>query len=200
MNKNEFLTELHACLAGLPEADREQTLSYYAEIIDDRTENGADESEAVAALGSPREVAKQVIDEIPLLSLAAKRVKPRRRLRAQEIVLIALASPIWFSLGVAAFAVVISLLAVIFAVAVSLWTAEVAIATAAPAALVAAFVCFFASTPSLALLLLGSSLVLAGLAVFGLLGCRVLTKLLLKLSKKLLLLIKLLILGKEKRA
>ena len=200
MNKNEFLAELRACLAALPEKDLAQTLAYYEEIIDDRTEDGADEKEAVAALGSPREVAKQVIEEMPLLTLAAERVKPRRRLLAWEIVLIVLGSPIWLSLGVAAIAVVISLLAAIFAIAVSLWATEFALATASPAALVMALVCFLGGTPSMAFLMIGASLALAGLSIFGFLGCRVLTKLLVKLSKKLLLLIKLLILRKEKRA
>lgn len=200
MNKTEFLAELRAHLSGLPEADREQAVAYYAEIIEDRTEDGAKEEEVIAALGSPEEIAKQVIGEMSLLSLAAKRVKPRRKLRTWEIVLLAVGSPVWLSLGVAAVAVAFSLCVAFFAVIVSLWAAEFSIATTAPAALVASIICFFAGTPSMALLLLGSSLTLAGLAIFGFWGCRALTKLLFKLSRKLVLLTKLLIIGKEKRA
>lgn len=40
MNKQEFLTELRAKLSGLPTYDVEERLSFYGEMIDDRTEEG----------------------------------------------------------------------------------------------------------------------------------------------------------------
>ena len=47
MNKSEFLGELEKSLSELPEKDRSRSLDYYGEMIDDRTEEGLSEEEAV---------------------------------------------------------------------------------------------------------------------------------------------------------
>ena len=61
MNKQEFLTELKKALSPLSKADLEERLSFYSEMIDDRMEEGLSEEEAVAAIGSPDEIAAQII-------------------------------------------------------------------------------------------------------------------------------------------
>ena len=38
MNKQEFLAELRKRLSGLPQADIEERIVFYSEMIDDRTE------------------------------------------------------------------------------------------------------------------------------------------------------------------
>ncbi len=53
MNKREFLQKLENGLSGLPREDIEQRLSFYAEMIDDRIEDGFSEEEAVAGIGTP---------------------------------------------------------------------------------------------------------------------------------------------------
>ena len=52
MTKREFIDVLNARTGALPEAERERLSAYFAEIIDDRMEDGVSEEEAVAALGS----------------------------------------------------------------------------------------------------------------------------------------------------
>ena len=47
MNKQEFLLILGDRLVGIPEDERKRTLDYYAEIIDDRMEEGVTEAEAI---------------------------------------------------------------------------------------------------------------------------------------------------------
>jgi len=52
MTKNEFIKELSAQLASLPQSEIEKSIAYYSEVIDDRLEDGMTEPEAVAAIGS----------------------------------------------------------------------------------------------------------------------------------------------------
>ena len=40
MDQKEFLSALEARLAGLPEADLQSSLNFYAEMLDDLTEGG----------------------------------------------------------------------------------------------------------------------------------------------------------------
>lgn len=54
MQKTEFLDRLRTALADLPAEELEKTLGYYAEMIEDRMEDGMDEEAAVAAMGDRR--------------------------------------------------------------------------------------------------------------------------------------------------
>ena len=45
MDKFEFITELRAKLWALPEADKQRSVDYYREMIDDRMEDGLSEEE-----------------------------------------------------------------------------------------------------------------------------------------------------------
>lgn len=59
MNKQEFLKELRGRLAGLPEEDIDERLTFYGEMIEDRMEEGLSEAEAVSAIGSVDEIVTQ---------------------------------------------------------------------------------------------------------------------------------------------
>ena len=50
MNKTEFVNQLSAGLMGLSQEDIKRSVDFYAEMIDDRIEDGMPEEEAVAAL------------------------------------------------------------------------------------------------------------------------------------------------------
>ena len=105
MSKQEFLAELKAGLNGLPQEDIEERLTFYSEMIDDRMEEGLTEEEAVLAIGTVNEVITQILTDTPLSKLVKERVKPKRTLKAWEIVLLALGAPIWLSLLIAVLAV-----------------------------------------------------------------------------------------------
>ena len=66
MNKNEFLLKLKKGLRGLPQADIDERLTFYSEMIDDRMEEGLTETEAVEAIGSVNDVTAQILAETPL--------------------------------------------------------------------------------------------------------------------------------------
>lgn len=94
MNKQEFLTQLRKGLSGLPQNDIEERLMFYSEMIEDQMEDGVSEEEAISTIGSVDEIVAQVVAETPLVKIAKERIKSKRRLRAGEIVLLVLGSPI----------------------------------------------------------------------------------------------------------
>lgn len=176
MDKKEFLVALEARLAGLPEADRQSSLDFYAEMLDDLMEGGMTEQEAVASLGSVDAIAEEILMDTPLPKLIKAKMKPKRRMRAWEIVLLAVGSPVWFPILIALFAVALSLYITLWAVVLSLYAADLAFAISAPAGIITAIALFVSGRPTAALLFLGAGLVLAGLTVLWLLLCNLTAK------------------------
>ena len=121
MDKKEFIAALRARLAGLPERELEDRLGFYIEMIDDRMEEGIAEQDAVAQIGTVEQIAAEILGDVPLAALAKQRIKPRRKLKAVEIVLLVIGSPIWGSLLLSALAVVLALYASWWSVLISLW-------------------------------------------------------------------------------
>ena len=60
--KRQFLDNMERLLAGLPESERARLISYLSEAIDDRVEEGVSEEEAVAALGDPEALARELLE------------------------------------------------------------------------------------------------------------------------------------------
>jgi uncharacterized membrane protein len=131
MRKCEFLQALRGRLCGLPERELSERLAFYREMIDDRMEEGISEEDAVSAIGSVEQVAEQILSEVPLARLAKEKIKPRHRPAVWEIVLLALGSPIWLSLAIAAFAVLISIYVVLWSLVISAWAVFVSFAACA---------------------------------------------------------------------
>ena len=98
MTKKVFIDEVRAKLKGLSEDEISKALEFYEEAIDDRMEEGLTEDQAVAAVGTPEEVADQILMDMPLGKLVKAKSKPDRKYKVWEIVLIILGFPIWFPL------------------------------------------------------------------------------------------------------
>ena len=177
MDKQEFLNRLREGLAGLPQEDIEERLGFYSEMIDDRMEEGLTEEQAVAEIESPEAIAALIVEETPLPRLVRERVRPKRALRAWELVLLILGSPIWLALGIAALAVLLSVYIVIWAVIVSLWAVDLAFAVIGVWLLAAGVLAFLPLQTGNAegLAMIGAALVLAGLAILLFFGCRAAT-------------------------
>ena len=124
MSKQEFLDCLRKGLSGLPQEDIEERLTFYSEMIDDRIEEGLSEMEAVSAIGTVDAVITQVLADTPLTKLVKEKAKPKRTLRAWEIVLLVLGSPIWLSLLIAAFIITLAAYIVVWSVVITLWSIE----------------------------------------------------------------------------
>lgn len=198
MTKREFIHALRAKLAGLPPKEAWERLDFYTEAIEDRIEEGCSEEEAVAELGSVDEIAAQILADIPLSALVKEKVKPRRRLRAWEIVLLAVGSPIWASLLIAAFAVLISLYAVLWSVIVAIWAVDVSLGACFLGGIAAGVLFFVVGNSVSGLLMIGVGLVSAGLSIFLFFGCLEATKGTVWLTGKIVLGIKRCFVRKEK--
>ena len=185
MNKQDFIASLRASLSGLPKQDVEDRLNFYSEMIDDRIEEGLTEQEAVSAIGSVETVSSQIIADIPLSKIAKEKIKPKRGLRAWEILLLALGSPIWLSLLIAAFAVVFSLYVFVWSVIISLWAVFASLVVCAAGGIIAGIVFIVVGNVLTGVCMIGTALVCAGLSIFSFFGCKAATKGLLWLTKKL---------------
>ena len=184
MNKQEFLSQLRKGLSGLPQNDIEERLTFYSEMIEDQMEDGLSEEEAVSAIGSVDEIIAQVVAETPLVKIAKERIKSKRRLSVGEIVLLALGSPIWLSLGIAAFAVILSLYISLWAVIISLWAVFASFAACSIGGVLSCVVFIVDGNGASGLAMLSAGIVCAGLAIFMFYGCKAATKGTLILTKK----------------
>ena len=184
MNKQEFLAQLRKGLSGLPKKDIDERLTFYSEMIDDRMEDGIPEETAVSEIGTASDIVSQIIADIPLGKLVKEKIKPKKKLKAWEIILLVLGSPLWLSLLIAAFAVFLSLYVVFWSVIISLW-AVFASFVACGLAGIAAGVYFDACGNGLTgIAVIAAGIVCAGLSVFMFFGCKAATKGILKLTKK----------------
>ena len=176
MKRLDFLLQLRERLSCLPQDDMEERLTFYNEMIDDLMEEGLSEQEAVAQIGNVDEIASQILQDTPLSTLVKERIKPKKRMKAWQIVLLAVGSPLWVSLLMAAFAVGISLYAVLWVLVICLWAVFAAVAACALGGMVGGGI-FAATGNRLAgIATIGAAMVCAGVAIFLFCGCKAATK------------------------
>ncbi len=187
MTKFEFLSALRDRLSGLPQEDVEERLNFYSEMIEDRIEDGLSEKEAVFEVGSVNEIADQIIADIPFVKIAKEKIKPKRRLKVWEIVFLVLGSPIWLSLVIAVFSVILSLYISLWAVIISLWAVFASLVGCAFGGIAGGVVFAFYSNIFTGIAMAGAGIVSAGLSIFMFFGCKAVTKGILLLTKKIVL-------------
>jgi uncharacterized membrane protein len=163
MNRERFLASLRSALAGLPEGDIDGTLEYYAELIDDRAEEGVPEEEAVSALGSPEDVAREILLDLPMTKLVKAKMKPKRSLRGWEIALIIIGFPLWLPLLLASGAVILAVYVSLWSIVAALFAVTLALAAGALAAAAGGF--WLLRGLGGVLLGVGAGLTCAGLAI-----------------------------------
>ena len=198
MSKQAFLTELKNGLKGMPQEDVEERLTFYGEMIDDRIEEGLSEEDAIASLGSVDEVVNEIVSETPLTKLVKEKIKPKRSLRAWEIVLLVLGFPVWFPLTVVAAVLVLVFYLLIWVLVICLWASELSLWACALAGIAGCAICIAKGNYLFGILLLGAGLVTAGLSIFLFFGCKAATVGTAKLAKKIVHGIKRMFVGKEK--
>ena len=146
-------------------------------MIDDRIEEGCSEEEAVADIGPVCDVAVQIIKEIPLAKIAKERIKPKRRLKAWEALLLVLGSPIWLSLLISAFAVILSLYVVLWSVMViAMWSVFISVAVCAPGCVILGVIHSFSVGIFSGLAMIGVGIFCGGLAIFLFIGSKATAK------------------------
>lgn len=199
MNKLNFILQLQDRLEGLPRVDLEERLMFYSEMIDDRMEEGLSEEDAVASVGSIDEIVTEIVAEYPITKLVKSKVKPRRRMKAWEILLLVLGFPVWLPLLIATFAVVFSLYITLWSIVISFWAAALSIAVSAMAGIIAGLAFSSAGDGLPGMALLAAGLACAGLSIFCFYGCKAATKGTALLAKKTAVYIKRCIVHKEGR-
>ena len=165
MRKKEFLEKLRASLWAMPEADKERSVDYYAEMIDDRMEDGLSEEEAVAAIGDLDEIVKQILNESPRPPATVKNEskQQKRGLEAWMIVLLVLGSPLWIPLVASAAGTVISVYVSLWSVVIVLYVVAVAVGVAAVGCIIGSF--FMIGRTATLAVAWGAALLCAGLAI-----------------------------------
>ncbi len=198
MCKSDFLAALETALQGLPQNDIDKSIEYYNEIIDDQIEDGISEADAVAALGVPEEVAKQILLDTALPKLMRAKVKPTRTLRAWEITLLTLGSPVWAALLLAAASVLFSLYITIWAVIVCLYACNLTFALSTVICPIQGCIFTFTGHYAAAAFYFGATLACFGISILMFFGFNNMTAKLVGLSKQLVLWIKSLFLKRRR--
>ncbi len=179
MSKAEYIKAVELALAKAPKNDREKILDYCMEMIDDRMEEGMTEEDAIADMGLPQMMAEQLLAE----TMSKEEKQPRRKLRVWEIVLLILGSPIWLSMLLSLFAVLLSCFLMLWVMVAVCYILVLSLAVVFLAGLVGSVLFWVQGQAAQGFVLLGSGLICGGIAVFLLLGSNYFTLGACKLSK-----------------
>ncbi|MBP5216690.1 MAG: DUF1700 domain-containing protein [Bacilli bacterium] len=197
MKKEQFLKELEGRLQGLPKKDLEERISFYGEMIDDRIDEGQSEEEAIQAIGTVDEVVAQITEETPLGKLVREKIKPKRSLKAWEIVMLIVGFPLWFPLLLVFLVLILVAYLLIWVGVLVCYALELALAVSAVGGLVVFFA--FLGGGAFEPLYLGIAILAAGLAILLFFGCWKITKPTCRLAKKIVLWIKSWFIGKGEK-
>ena len=170
MTRTEFLNELNGRLSKLPDYEIRRTLSFYAEILDDRIEEGMSEEDAVSSLGSLEKIVSDTLIDTPLTTLVQTRIKESMEKSDNKslwLVLVICGFPFWFPMLIAFFSVILSLYVTVWAVVISLFAAELSLAVSGVFGFIAGLVYCFSHDFAVGLSMVGMSLVTSGLFVIS---------------------------------
>jgi uncharacterized membrane protein len=135
MTKKEFLDKLRLKLEIFRMMKSKRQSHIYEEMISDRMEDGATETEAVASLGTPEAIARdlQAIRPFDDYKAQSRRYKSKRNPESTAliVVLLVVLFPVWFPVMMSALGVIASFFATIGAIIIALWVVSVAIGIAA---------------------------------------------------------------------
>lgn len=199
MTKGEFLAGLRQRLGNIPGEEIEKTEAYYAEIIEDRLEEGVPEEEAVASLGSIEDIVRQIKTELPMATLIKNKVN-QKHMSALTVTLLILGFPIWFSLLIALLCVIFSVYLCIWVFDITMWSVVIAFGASFLGGIAAAAATVCTGMPVDAVVYLGYALAGAGLCIFSYFGVLELTKAIVRLSAWITRKIKIMIIGGKEAA
>ena len=140
MTKSEFLKSLCTSLHGLSDEDIKKSVDYYEEMIDDRMEDGKSEEEAVEGLGTIDEIKNNILEDIPITKIVKEKIKPKRTLKAWEIILLIIGSPVWIPVTAAMIIVALVLYLCFWIVILWLYACDFAVFFSGFASIFGAFV------------------------------------------------------------
>ena len=196
MTKKEFLSSLRSKLQGLPPSDIDERISFYSEMIDDRIDEGKSEEEAIAEIGNVDDVVMEIAKDTPLVKLVKEKMKPKRRIKAWEIVLLVLGFPLWFPLLITALVLIMVFWILVWVLVIVTYAVEIALAASSVAGVVA-FAAYFMNG-EMNYTAIGASVMCAGAAILMVFACIGATKGSIALTKAIITGIKKLLIGNKK--
>jgi len=119
MKKEEFLKELRKSLNQFPDEEVKDIISYYDEMIGDKTEQGISEEKVIESLGDIRLISARIKSDLVDVRLKEPKKNIVKTSNNFFIVLMLCASPALIPLGIAFFAVFFSLFITVAALAFS---------------------------------------------------------------------------------
>jgi len=173
MTKEGFISALAARLSRLSETDRAASLAFYEEAIADRMEDGLSETEAVAGIGTPEEIAAQILASTPPNALVSGETSQPRKRSAGATAAWILTGPLWIAGLIVLFALVFVAYVVLWALVLCVYAVGIALAAAGVVCLFVGVVQLCMGDPvSRVLLLLAVGLLSGGLAIFWYFACK----------------------------
>ena len=196
MTKEQFLSELRSKLQGLPPADIDERVSFYEEMINDRLDEGKTEEEAINEIGSVDDIVREIAKDTPLVKLVKEKMKPKRRVKAWEIVLLVVGFPLWFPLLITALVLIMVFWILGWVMVIVTYALELAFAASSVAGVVA-FAAYLMNG-EMNYTAIGASIMCAGAAILMVFACIGATKGSIALTKTIITGIKMLFIGKKK--
>lgn len=182
MTKTEFLEQLKNSLNGLSQEDIKKSLDYYEEMIDDRMEDGISEEEAVSGLGTVEEIKNRILEDVSITKIVKAKIKPKRALRAWEIILLIIGSPVWVPVTASLIIVVLVLYLCFWIVILCLYICDFAVFFSGFGSIIGAFA--QENGFNTGLFMTGCGIMLIGLAILLFLGFTQIARGLIWVSKK----------------
>ncbi len=183
MNKAEYLKAVEEKLVGVSKADKERFLDYCRELIEDGMEEGMTEDEAIQTLGSPEQMAGQLLLDTKL----PEQEKTKRKYKAWEIVLLILGSPIWVSLLLSLLSVLLSFYIVLWTAVLVLYVCVLSFAVCLPAGVLSGIFLLCVGEAAQGSLTIGAGLICGALGMALFPGCNALAAGCLRFTKRLIL-------------
>ena len=187
MTKIAFLLSLNDRLSDFPREEVEERLTFYSEMIEDHMEEGLSEEEAVASVGTVEDVAAQIVAELTSSQKTEEKADPSMQKPTPsrwQLLLVVLGAPIWLSLLVSAFAVILSLCVSLWAALGSFWAVFGSVSALVLWSAVLGVAYCFGGSVFAGIAMIGGGIFCAGLSIFLFLGCRESTRGMVVLTKK----------------
>lgn len=175
MKKNEFLDKLRLEIHSLPYDEVEKTIAYYDEMISDRMEDGSSEDEAVASLGTPESIARDLLAHQPFSTIIKRRYEDFKKKNdpnntAAVVVIMILLFPVWFPIAMSALSFAASIFAGIGSLIIALWAISLAIGVGGIALIISSVFGFATAFIPTGFFAIGSGIALIGLSILAFVG------------------------------
>ena len=123
MTRTDYLTQLETYLNKLPEADRIEAMDYFKELFDDAGTEG--EEELIASLGTPKEVAHDVLSNLLDKKVNEGPAQKNDRQLLHIALLALLVAPIGIPVGIGILMAIIGLFIAAISVILAFFTVSV---------------------------------------------------------------------------